>query len=240
MTQPLPLIWLPGLLCDDALFEDVNKALPDWVAPSTIKLAPLPSMTELAKDVLAQAPDEFILGGLSMGGILAFEVYRLAPHRVKGLILMDTNAADEKQEVTDKRDALVERAENGEFYHITPEVLMPVLIHPSRLKKEELTNRIEQMALNVGLTAFKAHAKALATRPDARPLLGDISVPTLVITGKEDLLCPMNNHLLMAEHIPDVTLHVIPKCGHLSTMEKPSRVAMHVSHWLSLNTILFS
>ncbi|GAL35115.1 beta-ketoadipate enol-lactone hydrolase [Vibrio maritimus] len=67
MTQPLPLIWLPGLLCDDALFEDVNKALPDWVAPSTIKLAPLPSMTELAEDVLAQAPDEFILGGLSMG-----------------------------------------------------------------------------------------------------------------------------------------------------------------------------
>lgn len=240
MTQPLPLIWLPGLLCDDALFVDVNKALPDWVAPSTIKLAPLPSMTELAEDVLAQAPDEFILGGLSMGGILAFEVYRLAPHRVKGLILMDTNAADEKQEVTDKRDALVERAENGEFSHITPDVLMPVLIHPSRLKKEELTNRIEQMALNVGLAAFKAHAKALATRPDARPLLSDISIPTLVVTGKEDLLCPINNHLLMAEHIPDVTLHVIPNCGHLSTMEKPSRVAMHVSHWLSVNAIPFN
>lgn len=235
MTQALPLIWLPGLLCDDALFEEVNKELPDWVAPSTIELASLPTMSELAQDMLQKAPREFVLGGLSMGGILAFEVYRQAPERVKGLILMDTNAADEKQAVTDKRNALVKRAAEGAFDQITPEVLIPVLIHPTRLAQQELTERIERMAFNVGIEAFKAHANALATRPDSRPLLSDITVPTLVITGKQDLLCPIENHLLMAEHIPDVTLHVIPECGHLSSMEHPKRVGVHISDWLSIH-----
>ncbi len=235
MKPSLPLVWLPGLLCDDRLFADMNKALPNWVAPYCVSLPAYPSMGQLADYVLEQAPEKFILGGLSMGGILAFEVYRRAPHRVKGLILMDTNAADEKQPVTDKRNALVKRALNGEFDQITPDTLLPILIHPSRLQDAELTQQVEQMAINVGVEAFQAHAQALATRRDARPLLADIGIPTLVITGKQDRLCPMANHLLMAEHIPDVTLHVVPECGHLSSMEHPKRVASHVSDWLSVH-----
>ncbi|GAM70430.1 beta-ketoadipate enol-lactone hydrolase [Vibrio sp. JCM 19236] len=227
-----PLIWLPGLLCDQDLFADMNAELPTWVAPQTAKLGALDSMQAMAKKVLDETPQEFILGGLSMGGILAFEVYRQAPNRVKGLILMDTNAADEKPEVSIKRDALVERAVNGEFEVITPEVLMPVLIHESRLHDTELTQRVSQMTISVGLEALKAHAKALATRPDQRPLLSDITCPTLVITGKQDALCPMANHLLMAEHISDVSLHVIPECGHLSSMEKPSEIASIAGDWL--------
>lgn len=234
MTQSTSLVWLPGLLCDDTLFEDINQALPSWVEPNCPTLASFPSMEKLAQKVLQDAPQEFVLGGLSMGGILAFEVYRQAPNRVKGLILMDTNAADEKPEVTQKRDSLVSRALNGEFECITPDTLMPVLIHPSRLQDKSLTERIERMAINVGLEAFEAHAQALATRPDARPLLTDIRVPTLVITGRQDLLCPIDNHLEMARHIHDVALHVIPECGHLSSMEQPERVGEVVCQWLKL------
>lgn len=227
-----PLILLPGLLCDQDLFVDMNKELPNWVAPHTVKLGESDSMQALAQQVLKDAPEEFVLGGLSMGGILAFEVYRQAPHRVKGLILMDTNSADEKPEVSAKRDALVARSQVGEFEAITPEILMPVLIHESRQGDAALTRRISKMAENIGPIAFKAHAKALATRPDQRPLLADINCPTLVITGKQDALCPMANHLLMAEYIQDVSLHVIPECGHLSSMEKPKQVASVVSDWM--------
>ncbi len=239
MTQSTSLVWLPGLLCDGTLFEDINQMMPSWVAPQCPTLASMPSMEELAQKVLQDAPQEFVLGGLSMGGILAFEVYRQAPDRVRGLVLMDTNAADEKPEVTQKRDALVSRALSGEFERITPDTLMTVLIHPSRLQDKALTERIEGMAINVGLEVFEAHAKALATRPDARPLLADIQVPTLVITGKQDLLCPIDNHLEMARHINDVALHVIPDCGHLSSMEVPEKVAQIISNWLELNRAKF-
>ena len=240
MKPEIPLLWLPGLLCDEALFREVNRELPDWVAPFTSDLAAETSMQALASKVLEDAPDTFILGGLSMGGILAFEVLRQAPTRVKGLILMDTNSADEKPEVSEKRYALVDKAKAGEFESITPDVLMPVLIHPSQLHNQQLMEQISQMAINVGINRFEAHAHALATRPDSRPLLEDIKIPTLVITGKDDLLCPIDNHLLMAKHIENVSLHVIPNCGHLSTMEQPDQVAAHINHWLDVHKALLA
>ncbi|WP_372075639.1 alpha/beta fold hydrolase [Vibrio amylolyticus] len=232
MKPEVPLLWLPGLLCDETLFQDVNKELPVWVAPFTCDLGTETSMQALASKVLEDAPESFVLGGLSMGGILAFEVFRQAPERVKGLILMDTNAADEKPEVSEKRNALVGKAKAGEFELITPDILMPLLIHPSQLANQELTQQITQMANNIGVERFEAHAQALATRPDARPLLNDIQVPTLIITGKDDLLCTIDNHLLMAKHIKQVSLHIIPDCGHLSTMEKPQIVSKHIQNWL--------
>ncbi|UTT84846.1 alpha/beta hydrolase [Vibrio pelagius] len=238
MKPEVPLLWLPGLLCDEALFHEVNSELPNWVAPFTSDLAAETSMQALASKVLKDAPDTFILGGLSMGGILAFEVLRQAPTRVKGLILMDTNSADEKPEVSEKRYALVDKAKAGEFESITPNVLMPVLIHPNQSHNQQLTEQISQMAINVGVSRFEAHAHALATRPDSRPLLADIKIPTLVITGRDDLLCPIDNHLLMAKHIENVSLHVIPDCGHLSTMEQPQRVAAHINHWLDVHQAL--
>ncbi|MBY5945446.1 alpha/beta fold hydrolase [Photobacterium rosenbergii] len=235
MNQSLPLLWLPGLLCDQQLFEPVNALLPDQVVPECASLDVADSMQALASKVLEEAPESFILGGLSMGGILAFEVYRQAPERVKGLVLIDTNAADEMPAVTEKRDALVDRAIAGEFSAITREVLLPVLIHPSRMADVTLTDSICGMAENIGIEAFIAHAKALATRPDARPMLADIWVPSLVICGRDDALCPVSNHLKMAEHIPQVSLHILNDCGHLATMERPHDVAQHISHWIEAN-----
>ncbi|MGF1704028.1 alpha/beta hydrolase [Photobacterium makurazakiensis] len=237
MNQSVPLLWLPGLLCDHHLFTSVNQRLADNVDPQCAVLTADESMQVLAAKVLEDAPERFILGGLSMGGILAFEVYRQAPERVAGLILIGTNAADEKMEITLKRNSLVEKAVQGAFSMITPEILMPLLIHPSRLNDPSLTSTVTLMAEHVGLNCFMAHANALATRPDARPLLASIAVPTLIICGRDDLLCPVSNHLLMAEQIPDVSLHILNNCGHLTTMEQPERVAHHINAWLSVNNI---
>ncbi|MGF1740387.1 alpha/beta hydrolase [Vibrio profundum] len=233
MSQTIPLLWLPGLLCNNQLFQPVNQHL-KGVEPVCAELTAQNSMQELARTILEQAPESFILGGLSMGGILAFEVYRQAPKRVKGLILLDTNSADEfaLPEVTAKRNLLVDKAINGQFSSITPDSLMPVLIHIDRLKDTELTQTICQMAENIGVERFVNHAQALASRPDARPLLGDIVVPTVVICGREDALCPVTNHLLILEKIPNASLHVLPNCGHLSTLEKPTEVAGLINGWL--------
>lgn len=235
MTSGIPLLWLPGLLCDETLFSPVNDLLSAHVKPICAELQALDSMAALAKDILDSAPESFILGGLSMGGILAFEVYRQAPERVKGMILLDTNSSDEKQEVTDKRNLLVAKANSGQFSLITPDHLLSVLIHPERLTDTPLVNDICQMAENVGVEKFTSHAQALATRPDARPLLSQISVPSLIISGRDDLLCPIENHLLMDEVIANSTLEVIERCGHLSTLEQPELVADTINSWIKNN-----
>lgn len=231
--QSIPLLLVPGLLCNEALFEPIYKELPAWVVPRYMRLNNSNSTSELAKHILRDAPAKFILAGLSMGGILAFEIYRQAPERVTGLILMDTNAASEKIAATEKRNALVDKAQAGDFSSITPTILMPYLIHPSRLHDIALTSAITAMADDIGVEHFAAHAQALATRLDSISLLTSINVPTLIITGSHDALCPRQNHLTMAEHINTVSMHVIPECGHLSTMEQPQLVGQHIRDWLN-------
>lgn len=235
MSSLPPLLWLPGLLCDQRLFEPMQAHLPSWTFSHNVILEAKSSMESLALEVLKHAPDKFVLGGLSMGGILAFEIYRQAPERVKGLILIDTNAADENQDVTERRNQLVDKAKNGEFDKITPDILLPLLIHPRHLQDNTLTNTICAMAGKIGLEHFTQHAKALSTRPDARANLSEISVPSLVICGREDQLCPVENHLLMAQKIPHVSLHVLPNCGHLSTLEYPHLLGQLISDWLNIN-----
>ena len=239
MNSITPILWLPGLLCDHNLFEPMQTHLPSWTSSCNMALESTSSMEKLALAVLKNAPEKFILGGLSMGGILAFEIYRQAPERIKGLILIDTNAADEKQDVTDRRNLLVDKAKKGYFDKITPDILLALLIHPNHLQNKELRNTICTMAENIGLEYFIQHAKALANRPDARAYLSEISVPTLVICGREDQLCPVENHLLMAQKIPHVSLHILPNCGHLSTLEYPNLVGQFISDWLSVNRCSF-
>ncbi|WP_252179878.1 alpha/beta hydrolase [Endozoicomonas sp. 4G] len=228
-----PILWLPGLLCDERLFSPLYPWLPD----DTYNVCPvLPaenSMAKMAAQILKDAPETFILAGLSMGGILAFELFRQAPQRVKGLILMNTNAADEKPEVSQKRNLLVARAQAGEFSNITPENIFPVLIHPDRQIDERLKQTICEMAESVSEQAFIKHAQALAERPDSIPTLAKIKVPTLVICSREDALCPVSNHSLMAERLEQVTFLQISHCGHLSTMEHPERIGRMLTTWLA-------
>ncbi|MGY3570008.1 alpha/beta fold hydrolase [Vibrio paucivorans] len=233
MSNTVPLVWLPGLLCTHDLYRNVNDLLPNWVEPNCIELPALNSMQQLAKHVLETLPPKFVLGGLSMGGILCFEVFKQAPERVLGLVLLDTIATDETEDISDKRDAIVRKAEAGQFNRITRDVLLPMLVHPTRATDEALVSRLEEMANDVGLEAFKAHARALATRPNAVPLLENVQVPTIVVTGKQDLLCPLNHHLEIVKHLSDVSLHVIPNCGHLTTLEAPATVANLMSNWFA-------
>ena len=232
------LLWLPGLLCNGALFEPVNTLLPPTIKPFCATIPPETTMCELAKAVLEQASDEFILGGLSMGGILAFEVYRQAPQRVKGLILLDTNAAADRPTMTKERNRLVAMAQQGHFSSITPEHLMPLLIHPDRQNDSGLVELINRMAEDVGIDAFVAHAQALQMRSDSTGMLKDITVPTLVICGKDDQLCPVRNHTTIAEQLPQCSLQIIPHCGHLSALEAAKVVSYSIRCWLRLHGLV--
>ena len=83
---------------------------------------------------------------------------------------------------------------------------------------------ILDMALTMGPVAFEKQSLALKDRADSVPTLATISCPTAVICGKEDLLCPVEAHELMARKIPGATLTVINDCGHIATLERPDAV----------------
>jgi len=226
-----PLILLPGLLCDGALWQHQSQALADIADVSVADLTSQETIGVMASQVLAEAPEQFALAGLSMGGYVALEIIRQAPERVARLALVDTNArADSPQQSAD-RWALIGLARSGEFKGVTRR-LLPLLVHRERVNDEQLANAIFAMAERVGRDAFIRQQRAIMGRPDSRRDLGLIHCPTVVLCGRQDLLTPLAMATEMAEKIPRAVLVAIEECGHLAALEQPQAVSAVLRYWL--------
>ena len=227
------LVLIPGLLCDAQLWraqvEHLSDVAEPWIADHTRSA----TMAGVARDVLDDAPFEnFALAGLSMGGYIALEIMRQAPQRVRKLALLDTAARGETPEQTERRNEFIELAERGRFTGITG-VLMPLIVHPSRLADPSLTDAIKSMATTIGKDAFVRQQRAIMSRAESRPLLATIRCPTLVLCGRQDQLTPLDRHEEMAAGIDGAILEVLDDRGHLSTMEKPAQVNRALRRWLA-------
>jgi pimeloyl-ACP methyl ester carboxylesterase len=229
----LGLVFVPGLLCDALLWKAQIEALQGefkcWVADHTRSN----TMSGVAADVLRDAPfARFALAGLSMGGYVALEIMRQAPQRVDRLALLDTSARADTPNQLEKRRGLISLARRGRFIGVT-HALLPLYIHPSRVKDEKLVTTVKEMARNIGQDAFIRQEEAIMSRADSLPLLTTIACPTVVLCGRQDAIAPPARHEEMAKGIPGATLRVIEECGHLSTLERPSEVSLALRAWLS-------
>jgi pimeloyl-ACP methyl ester carboxylesterase len=228
----IPLVLLPGLLCDRALWAPQLAALGDIAEARVADLTRDESLPAMAARVLAEAPARFALAGLSMGGYLAQEIMRRAPERVLRLALLDTSARADTSERLAQRRGLIELAQKGEFKGITPR-LLPQWLHPDHLADEMLTRTVMEMTQRVGRDAYLRQMKAIMARPDGRGDLPRIRVPTLVLCGREDQATPLALHEEIAALIPEATLVAIERCGHLSTLERPELVNAALWRWLA-------
>ena len=228
-----PLLLLPGMMCDARLFASQVTAFsvsrPVMVAP----LVGRTSFQELAADILAQAPPRFALAGLSMGGITAMEIVRQAPERVSRLALMDTNPLAEPPERAAERDSQIERVLAG--------ALRPVMrdeMKPNYLTDGPHTGRILDlcmaMAEALGPEVFADQSRALQQRPDQCHTLRTVRVPTLILCGEDDTLCPLERHELMRDLVSGSRLAVVRGAGHLPVLEQPERTNEQLKQWLTL------
>jgi len=231
MAQKIPLILLPGLLCDAALWHAQVEGLGTVAKPFVVDLTQDDSLAGMARQALAEAPPSFALAGLSMGGYVDQEIMRQAPERVAKLALLDTSARADTPEQTARRRGLIEFSEKGDFRGVTPR-LLPLFIHPARHEDKPLTEVITGMAERVGKEAFLRQQKAIMGRPDGREDLRRIACPTLVLCGRQDALTPLALHEEIAGLVPGAKLVVVEDCGHLSTLEKPGTVTAALRQWL--------
>lgn len=231
MNGKTQLLLLPGLLCDSLLWRRQVGALADIAGITVADLTRDDDIRAMARTVLAEAPETFALAGLSMGGYLAMEIMRQAPHRVERLALLDTSPHADAAEQTERRRLFIRMSEQGEFKGVTQR-LLPMLIHEDHLKDKELCAVIMQMADNVGKEAFQRQQAAIISRPDSMRDLERIQCRTLVLCGRQDALTPLALHEKMAEAVPHGRLAVIEDSGHLSTLEQPAAVSAALREWL--------
>lgn len=229
----IPLVLLSGLLCDGALWRYQIAHLEGTAACHVADTARQDSIAAIARDVLANAPPQFALAGLSMGGYVAFEIMRQAPERVLKLCLLDTSARPDTDEQREKRRLLLVMAERGQFKGVTPR-LLPMLIHPGRLDDIELTDAITAMAERMGRSAFRNQQTAIMNRIDSHPVLKTIRCPVQVIGGRQDALTPPDIVREIADGIDGARYEAIEECGHLPPLEKPEETSVIMKRWLAM------
>ena len=231
MTRPT-LVLLPGLLNTRRVYTAQIAALADIADVVVPELTAYDSMAEMAKAVLAAAPERFALGGFSMGGYVAFEVLRRAPRRVERLALIDTQAEPDTPEATARRRGFLEQTKIGRFHGVQPS-LLPSLVHPSRLQDADVVQPILDMGREIGPEGFVREQTAIMNRPDSRPMLAGIDMPTVVISGRQDIAIPLARAEEMATTIPDAWLAVLEVCGHMAPLERPAEVSAALRRWLT-------
>jgi pimeloyl-ACP methyl ester carboxylesterase len=232
MSEPLPIVLVPGLTCSARLYAEQIPALwrfgPVMVADHTRD----DSMASIARRILAAAPPRFALAGLSMGGYIAFEIMRQAPQRVARLALLDTGARAETPEQTERRKHVIALAKAGRYAEVS-DIAFPLYVHRNRHNDLALKRIVRMMAEETGLEAFLRQQQAIMTRPDSRPGLGAIKCPTLVLVGDSDEATPPELAREIAGAIGGARLEVIPDCGHLSTLEQPEKVTAALADWMN-------
>lgn len=227
-----PLILLPGMMCDGRLFTPQIAAFSGQRPVMVMPLGTQSSIAGIARDILSNAPPRFALAGLSMGGIVAMELIRQAPDRVTRLALMDTNPNAELPEVAANRDLQIARASAGDLPEIMRDEMKPKYLADVP-HKQQILDLCMAMSLDLGPEVFANQSRALQTRPDQREALKQTRVPTLVLCGALDTVCPPQRHELMHELIPGSRLVLIDGAGHLPVLERPEATNDAMEEWLT-------
>ncbi|MBX2840105.1 MAG: alpha/beta hydrolase [Gammaproteobacteria bacterium] len=227
-----PLLLLPGMMCDARLFlpqvSTFSCSHPILVSP----LVGENTIAGLAQRVLKHAPARFALAGLSMGGIVAMEMVRQAPERISRLALMDTNPLPDAPENAAVREAQVKKVLNGQLNSVMRDEMKPNYLYGGP-RLTQILDLCMAMAETLGPRVFVDQSNAVQYRHDQSDVLRSVSVPSLVLCGAEDRLCPVATHERMCELMPHAQLIVVQKAGHLPTLEQPDATNEALRDWLN-------
>jgi pimeloyl-ACP methyl ester carboxylesterase len=166
-----------------------------------------------------------------MGGRVALEIVRQAPHRVSAIALLNTGVHPCGDSEPVSRGRLVQIARQRGMEALAAEWLPPMMGAPPE-RVAQVMPRLVEMVKRATAESFAGQIKALLERPDARTVLPRIHVPTLLLSGSADTWSPPAQHLEMQKSIADARYATIDDAGHMAPIEQPAAVAQAIDQWL--------
>ena len=198
------------------------------------------SMDQYADDVIAMLDalqiDRAVIAGLSMGGYIAFSIWRRHRERVRALILADTRAGADSEEAKAKRRDMIALARARGSGAIADAQAGGMVGHTTRDRQPDIADAIHHMLTVAPVDGVIGALEAMIARPDSTPLLDTIDVPTLIIVGEEDVLTPPAEARAMHARIAGSRLEILDHAGHVSNFERPAAFNHVASEFLGVLT----
>ena len=227
------LTLLPGLACDATVWQAMLPALcshhPVFVSSVHTRHATLPAM---AAALLAERPGPMWLAGCSMGGMLALEMWRQAPQRVRGMALLGSTARADTPELLALREQACALFAAGRMEEVLRANVL-FAFHPLHARPPGLVDSYLAMLRRAGAGQLMAQNRAVMARVDSRPMLPTVTCPLLLACGEADQLTPPDHSREMAALASGAQLEIVPGAGHMLTMEQPARVGTLLLDWLA-------
>lgn len=222
-----PLVLVPALGADDRLWGPVIERVSEFVDPIVIR-GDGTTIEEVADDVLAQAPDRFVLAGISLGGYVALDIALRQTGRLNGLVLVNTSARDAPPERQHASHQLIELIDSGGFEQAVERISSAV----APRDRPEIAKLTAEMSRGLGLEVLRDQQLVALSRKDRRNELSSIEEPTLVVVGSADAITPLAFSEELAEGIPNAELVTLDGVGHFSPLEDPARVSSNLLRWI--------
>lgn len=226
------VLLIPGLACDAGLFAAQQAALGGGpgvvVSDAHTRFDTIPAM---AAALLAEHRGPLVAVGCSMGGMVALEMARQAPQRLRGLALLGTTARADTPELIALRTQAIALFEQGRMDEVL-RANVAFAFHPLHAKNAPLVQAYLAMVQRAGALQLVRQNRAVMAREDLRPHLPAIRCPALVAVGEADRLTPPEHAHEIAAGLPRARLEIVPGAGHLLTMEEPARVNALLLGWL--------
>ncbi len=228
-SSAVPVVILPGLMCDSRMFGaqiDAGAQVVDGFYGGAS------SMGDMADYALARLPQRAVLVGHSMGARVALEVVRAAPERVAGIVLADTGVHPVGEGEHAKRHALRDLGREQGMAALVDRWLPPMLGDAAR-GDDALYETLRTMCIDAGIETYEAQIEALLTRPELDDVLAAIACPALSVTGAQDAWSPPAQHDAIAAAISGCMRRDVPEAGHMLPAEKPQEFNAVLQEWLA-------
>jgi pimeloyl-ACP methyl ester carboxylesterase len=230
--SPETLLLIADAGCTAELFGPLTFALAGRRACKTVPTGFFQDVRMEAGSILRQAPQTFALLGHGLGATIALDIMRQAPTRVTRLALLGGRVARDSDAEIDEREALIALAEADALAEVQVR-MWESLVSGERVGDALMSELVQRMRLDVGAGRFASQQRAMSRRQNYHLALSNVRVPTLVLTGADDVLAPPGASRSMADAAPGAELVIVPRCGHLAPIEQPHAVAAAVLRWLA-------
>lgn len=198
--------------------------------------APPYTMDRFADDVVAVLDalsiERAVIVGLSMGGYVAFALWRRHRDRVRALVLADTRATADSEQGLEKRRETIRIAETQGTTAVANMQIAGLVGKSTRDKRPDVYDALHRMIAQGRVEGIVGGTQAMMTRPDSTPTLPTIDVPTLIVVGEEDAITPRKDAEAMHRAIAGSRMEVLRQAGHLSNVERPASFNTVVSEFL--------